>query len=74
MLQKSLRGVSRKIDECYNEFLKVREQTKVGFKEPERNQGVLKSSKTVTKMKPGSSNFEKREPKQKPRTKPVTSG
>ena len=69
MLQESFRDASRKIDECYNKFLKVRKQTKAGFQEPERNQEVLKSSKTVTETKPGSSNFERREPK--PKTKPV---
>ena len=51
-----------------------KEQTKVDVKEPEWNQEVLKSSKAGSKTEPGSSNFEKQEPKQKPRMKPVTSG
>ena len=47
-----------------------REQTKVGFRVP----GSPKFSKTGTGTKPGRWNLEKREPKPKPRTKPVTSG
>ena len=49
----------------------IREQTKVGFQKSERNQEVPNSSKTGTKIKTESSNFEKQELLLKPRTKPI---
>ena len=52
----------------------IREQPKMSFQEPKHNKEVQDPLKVGTGRKPGSQNFDDKDPKTKPRIKPLTSG
>ena len=55
-------------------ILPIREQPKMSFQEPKHNKEVQDPLKVGTGRKPGSQNFDDKDPKTKPRIKPLTSG